>query len=174
MEGNIAQMNTGEGKTVSAISPACIHALLNWKVYITSVNDYLTKRDWESNKIVFDFFGINSCFLSNDETKHQVIKDAYENNELIYTTVSRLAYNYLNNNLVLDEEKKIEMKLDFIISDEVDQSSLDNSQESLIISKREILKDFSDMENQLSNMIEERDKFEKSLNEAKQWMPSTR
>jgi len=131
--GNIAQMNTGEGKTLTAILPICLNCFLEKTVFVITVNDYLSKRDWELSKPIFDFFGISSGVnlskFSNNEKKI-----FYENN-VIYSTGSREAFNYLSNNLSKKKEEKVKQNYYYAIIDEIDSILIDEAQNPLIISK---------------------------------------
>jgi len=132
--GNVAQMNTGEGKTLTAILPVCLNALTGKQVYVITVNEYLSHRDWKLAKPIFDFFqitsGVNSSNLGTEEKKK-----LYQN-LIIYTTNSELGFDYLRNNLVTNfEEKTLAKDLYYALSDEVDLT-IDESQNPLIISQR--------------------------------------
>src|SRR3954470_2045249 len=102
---NIAQMNTGEGKTLTAFLPICLNALSGRSVFVITVNEYLAQRDWNLAKPILDFFqissGVNLTSLSSDE-KHEI----YNNCNVIYTTSSELGFDYLRNNLVTDIQRK--------------------------------------------------------------------
>ncbi|RHZ35437.1 preprotein translocase subunit SecA [endosymbiont GvMRE of Glomus versiforme] len=131
---NIAQMNTGEGKTLTAFLPICLNSLLNRNIFIITVNSYLTQRDWSLAKPILDFFqissGVNLNNLSLEEKKF-----LYENHTVIYTTGSELGFDYLRNNLVTNIKNKVKQDYYYAIIDEVDSLLLDEGMNPLIISR---------------------------------------
>ena len=133
-DGNIAQMNTGEGKTLTAILPICLNALAGNCVYVVTANEYLAQRDWETAKPIFDYFGINSSVNLNKYSRFEK-KQIYKNSLIIYTTSSELGFDYLKNNLVKNYNEKMEIKFDYVIADEIDSNFIDEAQNPLIISQ---------------------------------------
>lgn len=131
--GNIAQMNTGEGKTLTALLPVCLNALAGKSVFVVTVNEYLASRDWELAKPVFDFIGINSGVNLGNYAKEQR-KALYDECTVIYSTGSQLGFDYLNNNLATKYSDSIKMKFDYALIDEVDSILIDEAQNPLIIS----------------------------------------
>jgi preprotein translocase subunit SecA len=131
---NIAQMNTGEGKTLTAFLPICLNALSGRSVFVITVNEYLSQRDWKLAKAIFDFFqissGANSTELSSEE-KHEL----YNNCNVIYTTSSELGFDYLRNNLATDIQQKNKQDYYYAVIDEVDSILIDEAQNPLIISQ---------------------------------------
>ena len=131
---NIAQMNTGEGKTLTAILPICLNALSGRSVFVITVNEYLAQRDWNLAKPILDFFqissGVNLTSLSSEE-KHEI----YNNRSVIYTTSSELGFDYLRNNLATNVEQKNKQDFYYAIIDEVDSILIDEAQNPLIISQ---------------------------------------
>ena len=131
---NIAQMNTGEGKTLTAFLPICLNALSGRSVFVITVNEYLAQRDWNLAKPILDFFqissGVNLTSLSSEE-KHEI----YNNRSVIYTTSSELGFDYLRNNLVTSIEQKNKQDFYYAIIDEVDSILIDEAQNPLIISQ---------------------------------------
>ncbi|CAI2175043.1 17942_t:CDS:2 [Funneliformis geosporum] len=131
---NIAQMNTGEGKTLTAFLPICLNALSGRSVFVITVNEYLSQRDWKLAKSIFDFFqissGANSTELSSEE-KHEL----YNNCNVIYTTSSELGFDYLRNNLATDIQQKNKQDFYYAVIDEVDSILIDEAQNPLIISQ---------------------------------------
>ncbi|CAG8461124.1 12250_t:CDS:2 [Ambispora leptoticha] len=132
---NIAQMNTGEGKTLTAFLPICLNALSGRSVFVITVNEYLSQRDWSLAKPILDFFklnsGVNSANISSKE-KHEL----YNNCHVVYTTSSELGFDYLRNNLVTDIQQKNKQDFYYAIIDEVDSILIDEAQNPLIISQR--------------------------------------
>ncbi|WNE40602.1 MAG: Protein translocase subunit SecA [Mycoplasmataceae bacterium] len=133
--GNIAQMNTGEGKTLTAILPICLNALLGRTVFVVTVNEYLVQRDREIAKPILDFFQISSGFnLTILSTKEK--KDLYNDCTIIYTSGSELGFDYLRNNLATNIEDKRKQDYYFVIADEIDSLFIDECTNPLIISQR--------------------------------------
>lgn len=134
--GNVAQMNTGEGKTLTNIMPVCLNSLLSEKkIFVITVNDYLAERDWKICKTIFDFFEIKSGVILNN-TKEEEKKKIYEENKIIYSTGSRICFDYLENNLKLEKEKyvKWDPKESIVFIDEVDALLIDSAVNPMIIS----------------------------------------
>ncbi|MCE8162661.1 MAG: preprotein translocase subunit SecA [Candidatus Moeniiplasma glomeromycotorum] len=132
---NIAQMNTGEGKTFTAYFPICLNALVGRSVFVVTVNEYLAKRDWELAKPVLDFFGISSGVNltgCSGEEKQRLYSDC----AVIYTTGSELGFDYLRNNLVTRLSDKKKQDYYYAIVDEVDSLLIDEGMNPLLISQR--------------------------------------
>ncbi|KLL05097.1 MAG: preprotein translocase subunit SecA [Mycoplasmataceae bacterium RV_VA103A] len=133
--GNIAQMNTGEGKTLTAFLPICLNALLGRTVFVITVNEYLAQRDWNLAQPILDFFqissGVNLTNISTDEKKR-----LYNDCTVIYTTGSELGFDYLRNNLVTNIEAKKKQDYYYAIADEIDSLFIDECTNPLIISQR--------------------------------------
>ena len=131
---NIAQMNTGEGKTLTAFLPICLNALSGRSVFVITVNEYLAQRDWNLAKPVLDFLqissGVNLTNLSSEEKKQ-----LYNDCAVIYTTGSELGFDYLRNNLITSVEDKKKLDYYYAIIDEVDSLLLDEAMNPLIISQ---------------------------------------
>jgi len=132
--GNIAQMNTGEGKTLTAFLPICLNVLSGRTVFVITVNEYLAQRDWNLAKPILDFFqissGVNLTGISSEEKQ-----ELYNNCSVIYTTSSELGFDYLRNNLVTDIKKKNKQDFYYAVIDEADLICMDEAQNPLIISK---------------------------------------
>ncbi|MCE8168204.1 MAG: preprotein translocase subunit SecA [Candidatus Moeniiplasma glomeromycotorum] len=133
--GNIAQMNTGEGKTLTGFLPVCLNALLGRAVFVITVNEYLAQRDWNLAKPILDFFqissGVNLTNLSATEKK-----ELYNNCTVIYTTGSELGFDYLRNNLITNIEDQRKQDYYYAIADEIDSLFIDECTNPLIISQR--------------------------------------
>ena len=131
-EGRIAEMHTGEGKTLVATLPAYLNALTGKSVFVVTVNDYLASRDAEWMGKIFKFLGMTvGVVVSN--MKPEAKKQAYNSN-IIYATNNELGFDYLRDNMVLEKEDKVQKELYFAIVDEVDSILIDEARTPLIIS----------------------------------------
>jgi len=130
--GNIAEMKTGEGKTLVATLPAVLNALNYKKVYVVTVNDYLAERDAEWMRPVYEYFGLKVGFLTS--TQNFQDKQATYDANIIYCTSSELGFDYLRDNMVLFKNQKSQKELNFAIIDEVDSILIDEARTPLIIS----------------------------------------
>ena len=130
--GMIAEMKTGEGKTLAATLPACLAALTNEQVHIVTVNDYLASRDANWMKPVYESLGLTVGVTkpAPDVTER---KKAYEAN-IVYGTNNQFGFDYLNDNMVHELDKLLQKKLDFAIVDEVDSILIDEARTPLAIS----------------------------------------
>jgi preprotein translocase subunit SecA len=141
---NIAQMNTGEGKTLTALLPVCLNALTGRQVFVITVNEYLAQRDWNLVKTVLDFFEISSG-VNLSGLKVEEKKKIYQQLSVVYTTGSALGFDYLRDNLVeaekdmvikrSDSGDEIDSEFYYAIIDEVDSILIDEAQNPLIISR---------------------------------------
>ncbi|WP_347938285.1 preprotein translocase subunit SecA [Mycoplasma feriruminatoris] len=130
--GDIAEMRTGEGKTLTGIFPAYLNALSGKGVHIVTVNEYLSKRDSEINGKVFDLLGI-SVGLNGSALSKSEKREAY-NKDITYTTNAELGFDYLRDNMVSDYSLKVQRKLNYCIIDEADSVLIDEARTPLIIS----------------------------------------
>ena len=136
-QGNVAEMNTGEGKTLTATMPVYLNALSGKGVMLVTTNDYLAKRDAEEMGQVYEFLGLTIRIpFSEDEDEELTPEDKREiyNSDIIYTTHSGLGFDYLIDNLASSEDKKYMPEFNFVIIDEVDSVLLDSAQTPLVIS----------------------------------------
>ena len=131
-DGNIAEMKTGEGKTLVATLPAVLNALKGQKVYIVTVNDYLAERDANWMRPIYEYFGLKVSSLTSDQSFNDK-KESYDSN-IIYCTSSELGFDYLRDNMVLFKDQKTQKDLNFAIVDEVDSILIDEARTPLIIS----------------------------------------
>lgn len=131
-QGRIAEMRTGEGKTLVATLSAYLNALEGKGVHIVTVNDYLAKRDSEWMGEVFRFLGLTVGVVLNDMTPDER-KAAYDC-DITYATNNELGFDYLRDNMVVQEEKMVQRDLHFAIIDEVDSVLIDEARTPLIIS----------------------------------------
>lgn len=130
--GNISQMQTGEGKTLTSTLPVYLNSLLGDGVHIVSVNDYLTKRDFETTKPLYDFLNI-SCGYIISTTEDEERKNAY-NADITYATNNELGFDFLRDNLKPSLELMCQRQHNFVIIDEVDSILIDEARTPLIIS----------------------------------------
>ena len=135
-QGNVAEMNTGEGKTLTATMPVYLNALIGKGTMLVTTNEYLAKRDAEEMGQVYRFLGltIGVPFTDNpqEEMTPEVKKRIYAS-DIIYTTNGSLGFDYLNDNLASNEKGKFLRSFDYVIIDEVDDILLDSAQTPLII-----------------------------------------
>ena len=130
--GNIAEMKTGEGKTLTSTLPAYLNALSGKGVHIITVNEYLSIRDAEWMGRVYDFLGISVGVNMKDSSKEEK-REAY-NKDITYTTNNELGFDYLRDNMVVRKENRVQRGLNFAIIDEVDSILIDEARTPLIIS----------------------------------------
>ncbi len=152
-QGRIAEMKTGEGKTLVATLPAYLNALKGKGVHIVTVNDYLARRDAEWMGKVHKFLGLTVGVVvpgMDDEAK----KRAYEC-DITYATNNELGFDYLRDNLKTDIKKMVQRELDFAIVDEVDSILIDEARTPLIISGKG---------DKSSELYERVDRFVRTLN----------
>lgn len=136
-QGNVAEMNTGEGKTLTATMPIYLNALSGQGVMLVTTNDYLAKRDAEEMGQVYEFLGLTIRIpFSEDEDEELTPEDKREiySADIVYTTNSGLGFDYLIDNLASSADKKYMPEFNFVIVDEVDSVLLDSAQTPLVIS----------------------------------------
>ena len=131
-EGNIAEMKTGEGKTLVATLPVYLNYVMENKAVIVTVNDYLARRDAEWMRPVYEFLGLKVGIVnSNQQVKEKIY--AYKS-DVIYATNNELGFDYLRDNMARSVEERVQCSLDFAIVDEVDSILIDEARTPLIIS----------------------------------------
>ena len=131
-EGNIAEMKTGEGKTLVATLPVYLNYVMENKAVIVTVNDYLARRDAEWMRPVYEFLGLKVGIVnSNQQVKEKIY--AYKS-DVIYATNNELGFDYLRDNMARSIEERVQCSLDFAIVDEVDSILIDEARTPLIIS----------------------------------------
>ena len=136
-QGNVAEMNTGEGKTLTATMPIYLNALTGQGVMLVTTNDYLAKRDAEEMGQVYKFLRLTIRIpFSEDDDEELTAEDKREvySADVVYTTNSGLGFDYLLDNLASSEDKKYMPEFNFVIIDEVDAVLLDSAQIPLVIS----------------------------------------
>ncbi|MDB9974777.1 preprotein translocase subunit SecA [Candidatus Thioglobus sp.] len=131
-EGSIAEMGTGEGKTLVATLPAYLNALAGKGVHIVTVNDYLAKRDSEWMGKVFSFLGLSVGVVISGMSSEEKQK-AYSC-DITYATNNELGFDYLRDNMAFSQEQKTQRALAFAIIDEVDSILIDEARTPLVIS----------------------------------------
>ena len=131
-EGNIAEMKTGEGKTLVATLPAFLNASIKNKVVLVTVNDYLAKRDAEWMRPIYEFLGLTVGTVYAGQSSEEKI--ASYKCDIIYATNNELGFDYLRDNMALSIEDRAQCSLDFAIVDEVDSILIDEARTPLIIS----------------------------------------
>ena len=131
-QGRIAEMRTGEGKTLVSTCPAYLNALAGNGVQIVTVNDYLAKRDAEWMGRIHEFLGMTVGVVLNDMSSDER-RDAY-NCDITYVTNNELGFDYLRDNMAIYKEQMVLRNLDFCIIDEVDSVLIDEARTPLIIS----------------------------------------
>ncbi len=130
--GDIAEMKTGEGKTLTSIFPVYLNALEGKGVHVVTVNDYLAERDKTDNGKVLEFLGISVGLNKRELSKEE--KRAQHACDVTYTTNAELGFDYLRDNMVTRMEDKVLRPLNYALVDEVDSILIDESRTPLIIS----------------------------------------
>ncbi|SCC01011.1 preprotein translocase subunit SecA [Gilliamella intestini] len=128
----IAEMRTGEGKTLTATLPAYLNALTGKGVHVITVNDYLAQRDAENNRPLFEFLGLTVGINLPNMPPHEK-RDAY-NADITYGTNNEYGFDYLRDNMVFNKESRVQRPLHYALVDEVDSILIDEARTPLIIS----------------------------------------
>src|SRR5450432_3885857 len=131
--GKIAEMATGEGKTLVSTLPAFLNALAGEGVHIVTVNDYLARRDSEWNGPLFEFLGLTVDCIDKHEPNGDARREAY-NADITYGTNNEFGFDYLRDNMVHSPEEMVQRKHHFAMVDEVDSVLIDDARTPLIIS----------------------------------------
>ena len=131
-QGKIAEMRTGEGKTLVAVLPSYLNGLSGQGVHVVTVNDYLARRDRQWMGPIHEFLGLTVGYIShdmdNDERREMYAKD------ITYVTNNELGFDYLRDNMVIDRRDRVLRPLNYCIVDEVDSILIDEARTPLIIS----------------------------------------
>ena len=151
-QGRIAEMKTGEGKTLVATLPVYLNALTGKGVHVITVNEYLAKRDSEWMGKVYRFLGL-SVGLIYGRMPHDEKKKAY-NADITYGTNNEFGFDYLRDNMVIHKEEMVQRELNYAIVDEIDSILIDEARTPLIISGRA---------NKSSDLYKKADRFVKKL-----------
>lgn len=169
-QGKIAEMATGEGKTLVATLPAYLNALASRGVHIVTVNDYLAKRDSEWNAPIFQFHGLKVDCIDKYESNSEERRNAYEC-DIIYGTNNEFGFDYLRDNMAKNTEELVQRKHHYAMVDEVDSVLVDDARTPLIISgpiPRGDEHEFSDLKPRIAKLVEDQRKIvTEYLNEAK-------
>jgi preprotein translocase subunit SecA len=131
-QGKIAEMRTGEGKTLVATLPSYLNGLSGKGVHVVTVNDYLAKRDREWMGPIHEFLGLSVGYINHDMDNEQR-KEMYQK-DITYVTNNELGFDYLRDNMVIRAEDRVQRKLNYCIVDEVDSILIDEARTPLIIS----------------------------------------
>ncbi len=131
-QGKIAEMRTGEGKTITIALAAYLNALSGKGVHVVTVNDYLAKRDCEDMSKIYKFLGLSAGYINNDqsdaERRENYLKD------ITYATNSELGFDYLKDNMKYSSNKLVQREHRFAIVDEIDSCLIDEARTPLVIS----------------------------------------
>ena len=152
--GNIAEMKTGEGKTLTSILPAYLNALTGEGVHIITVNEYLAGRDAEWMGEIYRFLGLTVGMNSRELSPKE--KQEVYNCDITYSTNNEVGFDYLRDNMVVKAEDRVQRPFNFAIVDEVDSVLIDEARTPLIISGGSM---------QSANLYIQTDKFAKTLKE---------
>ena len=131
-ENKIAEMRTGEGKTLTITLAAYLNALENKGVHIVTVNDYLAKRDSIDMSQIYNFLGLTAGFINNDQD--DFIRKKNYNCDITYATNSELGFDYLKDNMKFSQEEMVQREHFFSIVDEIDSCLIDEARTPLVIS----------------------------------------
>lgn len=131
-ERNIAEMRTGEGKTLTASLPAYLNGLTGKGVHVVTVNDYLAQRDAENNRPLFEFLGL-TVGINLPNLPPMAKREAY-GADITYGTNNELGFDYLRDNMVFSKESRVQRPLHYALIDEVDSILIDEARTPLIIS----------------------------------------
>ncbi len=157
--GNIAEMKTGEGKTLTSVLPAYLNALTEKGVHVITVNEYLASRDanWmgDIHRFLGLTVGVNLRELSSKEKQEQY------NCDILYSTNNEIGFDYLRDNMVVNKEERVQRPLNFAIIDEVDSVLIDEARTPLIISGGQMSS---------ANLYIEADRFAKSLKKEEEFI----
>ncbi|NQY42893.1 MAG: preprotein translocase subunit SecA, partial [Legionellales bacterium] len=152
--GKIAEMRTGEGKTLVATLPAYLNALSGKGVHIVTVNDYLARRDSEWMRPVYEFLGMTVGVILSDMS-YEDRKVAY-NSDITYGTNNEFGFDYLRDNMAFSNDERVQRELNFAVIDEVDSILIDEARTPLIISGP--AEDSSDLYIKINNIVPKLDR----------------
>ncbi len=131
-QGKIAEMGTGEGKTLVAVLPSYLNALTGKGVHVVTVNDYLARRDRQWMGPIHEFLGLTVGYINHDMPNHER-REMYAK-DITYVTNNELGFDYLRDNMVITKEERVLRPLNYCIVDEVDSILIDEARTPLIIS----------------------------------------
>ena len=151
---SIAEMQTGEGKTLTCSMPLYLHALTGKPVHLVTVNDYLVERDCMWVGAIFSFLGMSSKPLLN-KTPHEKRKEIYEA-DIVYSTASEFGFDYLrDNSMIQDKGQLVQRGHFFVIIDEIDSILIDEARTPLIISgpAESSMQMYDDLKGPVANLV---------------------
>ena len=157
--GNIAEMKTGEGKTLTCVLPGYLNALTGDGVHVITVNEYLAGRDAEWMGEIYKFLGLTVGVNMRDLSSTE--KQEVYNCDILYSTNNEIGFDYLRDNMVIRKEERVQRPLNFAIIDEVDSVLIDEARTPLIISGGEM---------NSANLYIDADRFAKSLKAEKDFI----
>lgn len=161
-QGRIAEMKTGEGKTLVATLPAYLNALAGKGVHIVTVNDYLARRDRDWMGVIYEFLGLSVGLIIQGLDPAQR-RDAY-GCDITYATNNELGFDYLRDNMVLYKEEMVQQGQNYAIVDEVDSILIDEARTPLIISSRvEAQEDYGRWKNEVELLIRKQSRLVNDL-----------
>ena len=131
-QGKIAEMSTGEGKTLVAVLPVYLQSIAGTHIHVVTVNDYLARRDAEWMGPAYMALGLTVGFIQSD-MDHSARKNAYAR-DVVYITNNEIGFDYLRDNMAVSPEHQVQGKLEYAIIDEVDSVLIDEARTPLIIS----------------------------------------
>ncbi len=169
-QGKIAEMATGEGKTLVSTLPAYLNALAGLGVHIVTVNDYLARRDQEWNAPIFEFLGLTTDCIDKHQPNSESRRNAYLA-DITYGTNNEFGFDYLRDNMVHSPDEMVQRKHHYAMVDEVDSVLVDDARTPLIISgpvPRGDEQQFAQLKPRIEKLVEEQRKIaSRSLIEAK-------
>lgn len=170
-QGKIAEMATGEGKTLVSTLPAYLNALSGEGVHIVTVNDYLAKRDSEWNGPIFEWLGLTVDCIDKHEPNSPARRKAYLS-DIIYGTNNEFGFDYLRDNMVHSPEEMVQRKHHFAMVDEVDSVLIDDARTPLIISgpigRQDNIEQFFELKPRIEKLVDAQKRaVNQFLNEAK-------
>ncbi len=164
--GDVAEMRTGEGKTLTAIAPAYLNALEGKGVHIVTVNEYLSTRDALNTGRVFSILGLETGSITSEQSKEEKRREYAK--DITYMTNSEVGFDYLRDNLVQSMSEKTQRKLNYAIIDEVDSVLIDEARTPLIISGGSDVteEEYIQADQLVLKMVEGDYEFDKETNQA--------
>ena len=156
-QGRVAEMRTGEGKTLVATCPAYLNALNGNGVHIVTTNEYLAKRDCDEMSAIYSFLGVTSGTILHDMSPDER-REIY-NRDIVYGINSEIGFDYLKDNMVTKKEDRIQRGLNFAIVDEIDSILIDEARTPLIISGegKEATDIYITVDNFVKSLIKDKD-----------------
>nr|WP_288095291.1 preprotein translocase subunit SecA [Hydrotalea sp.] len=156
-QGKIAEMATGEGKTLVSSLPAYLNALAGEGVHIVTVNDYLARRDSEWNGPIFEFLGLKVDCIDKHDPNTENRRNAYLA-DIVYGTNNEFGFDYLRDNMVHSPDEMVQRKFHYAIIDEVDSVLIDDARTPLIISgpigKQDNIEQFFELKPRIEKLVE--------------------